>query len=164
MINDKNDPLLGPMRQLEQALAAGFPGREREWTERVAGTLAALEAGLRRHAGQAGAPDGVFAGVDLRRPTFLRQMNDLRLGLGVLVREVRGLRERVQQAGQAFRPSASVVRDLDRLPRPVARAAVPHFGELRGDVERFLRRVRLHREEETRLLLESVNTDIGAGD
>ncbi len=164
MLPDKHDPVSGPVCELEQALAKGFPGRERDWAERVSAALGALEGALRQHAGEAGAPDGVFASVDRHRPTFVRQMNGLRLGLTDLVREAHVLRERVRQAGQAFHPKAGSLGNPDRLPRPVAPAAVPHFGELRGELEQFLRRLRRHRDAENRLVLESVTTDIGAGD
>ncbi|MBI1914749.1 MAG: hypothetical protein HYS12_08435 [Planctomycetes bacterium] len=163
MRDDRIDPLSAPVNDLQQVLTQGFPGRERDWAERVAAGLGAVEAALRQHAGQSETPDGVFAAVDLQRPTFLRQMNGLRLGLTDLLREVRDLSERVRQAGRAF-TTAAPRGHLDQLPAPVARAAVPHFGELRAEVEDFLGRLRQHREEETRLVLESVTTDIGAGD
>jgi len=163
MRNDRNDPLSAPVCELQQVLAQGFPGRERDWAERVAAGLSVVEAALRQHAGLAEAPDGLFAGVDLQRPTFVRQMNGLRLELNDLLRQVRDLRERVRQARQAFSTSEPHGYP-DRLPVPVARTAVPHFGELRAEVEDLLCRVHQHREEETRLVLESVTTDIGAGD
>ena len=116
-----------------------------------------------QHAGLSETPDGVFAAVDQQRPTFLRQMNGLRLGLTDLLGEVGELRERVRQAARAFTTS-SLRGSLDQLPAPVARAAVPHFGELRAEVQDFLSRLHQHHNEETRLVLESVTTDIGAGD
>jgi hypothetical protein len=161
---ETSDPVTTSIRLLERALAEEFPGREREWGENVAGALSALEVALRQHAGLAEKPDGLFAGVDLKRPTFIRQMNGLRLGIADFLAEVRELRGRVCQAAQAFQPPAEPLGHPDRLPAVVAPAAVPHFGELRADVEEFLSRLEQHLEEETRLVLESVTTDIGAGD
>src|SRR6266571_4259670 len=152
MINDRVDPLWVLVNELQQVLAQGFPGRERDWAERVAAGLDAVEGALGQYAGLSETPDGVFAAVDLQRPTFLRQMNGLRLRLTDLLREVGDLRERVRQAGRAFTSSAPRGH-LDHFPAPVARAAVPHFGELRAEVKDFLGRLRQHRAEETRLVL-----------
>jgi hypothetical protein len=163
MSNDRIDPLSASVHELQQVLAQGYPGRERDWAERVSVALGAVETALRQHAGLSETPDGIFAAVDLRRPTLLRQMNDLRLSLTDLLGEVGALRERVRQAGRAFTTS-DPHGVLDSLPAPVARAAVPHFGELRAEVEDFLGRLRQQHQEETRLVLESVTTDIGAGD
>jgi hypothetical protein len=163
MSTDSNDPLSAPVRQLEQALAQGSPGREREWAERMVAALGAVEAGLRQHAGLTEAPDGLFAGADLRRPTIIRKVNDLRLQVKDFVREVRDLRERVRQAGQAFQTGSGAVGNPDRLPA-VARKTVPRFGDLRYRVEDFLSRLRRHRDEATWVVMESVTTDIGAGD
>ena len=163
MSKDKNDPLTTPLAQLEQVLSEPHSGRERDWADRVADALGAFEAGLRQHECLAGTPNGLFAGVDLGRPTFIRQMNGLRLQIADFLREVRELRGQLRQAAQAFQPP-HLLGSMDRLPAPVARAAVPHFGELRRGVGGFLGRLRRHRDEETRLVLESVTTDIGAGD
>ena len=129
----------------------------------VAAGLDAIEVALGQYAGLSETADGVFAAVDLQRPTFFRQMNDLRLRLIDLLRDVRDLSARVRQGGRAFTSSAPRGH-LDQLPAPVARVTVPHFGELRAEVKDFLGRLRQHRAEETRLVLESVTTDIGAGD
>jgi hypothetical protein len=163
MNSDNRDPVLRAIEELRQALAEGFPGREHDWTERVGNGLAHLEGALRGHIGQAEKTDGIFSGVDLQRPTFVRQVNGLRLGLRELVRDLHTLRDQVRLAGEAFRPAASHT-DPDRLPRPIAQASVPRFGELRSRVESFLARVEQQRGKETRLVLESVTTDIGAGD
>jgi len=163
MSKEKNDPLTTPLVQLERVRAEPYPGRERDWAERLADALGTVEAALRQHECLAEAPNGLFAGVDLQRPTLLRQMNELRLEIAGFMREAQDLRGRLHQAARAFQPP-----DLhghpDRLPAPVARTVVPHFGELREAVSRFLARLRRHREEETRLVLESVTVDIGAGD
>src|SRR5215471_6382590 len=163
MINDGVDPLWTLVDELQQVLAQGYPGRERDWAERVAAGLNTSEEALSQYAFLSETPDGVFAAVDLQRPTFIRQMNDLRLRLTDLLREVRNLSERVCQAGRAF-TSSGPRGYLDQFPGPVARVTVPHFGELRAAVKVFLGRLRQLRAEETRLVLESVTTDIGAGD
>jgi len=163
MSKEKNDPLTIPLTRLERILSEPYPGRERDWAEGVGAALGALEAGLRQHEYLAETPNGLFAGVDLHRPTFVRQMNGLRLDIASFLRELQELRSRLGQAARAFQPP-DLSGSMDRLPTPVARAAVPHFGELRRGVGGFLGRLRRHRDEETRLVLESVTTDIGAGD
>ncbi len=163
MSKEKNDPLTTPLAQLERARAEPYLGRERDWAERVAEALGAAEVALRQHEGLAETPNGLFAGVDLQRPTSLRQMNGLRLEIAGFLRQAQELRGRFHQAARAFQPP-ELLAHPDRLPAPVARTAVPHFGELRDDVGAFLARLRRHRDEETRLVLESVTVDIGAGD
>jgi len=163
MSKEKNDPLTTPLGHLERVRAESYLGRERDWAERVADTLGTLEAALRQHECLAETPNGLFAGVDLQRPTFVRQMNDLRLEIARFLREVQELRGRFHQAARAFQPP-ELLAHPDRLPAPRARTAVPHFGELRDDVGGFVARLRRHRDEETRLVLESVTVDIGAGD
>src|SRR5881409_822412 len=97
MIDDRVDPLWVRVDELQQVLAQGFPGRERDWAERVAAGLDAIEVAMGQYAGLSETADGVFAAVDLQRPTFFRQMNDLRLRLIDLLRDVRDLSARVRQ-------------------------------------------------------------------
>src|SRR5579863_7689832 len=98
MSNEKNDPLTTPLGQLERVRTQPYPGRERDWAESVAEALGAVEAALRQHECLAEAPNGLFAGVDLRRPTSLRQLNGLRLEIADFVREAQELRTRFHQA------------------------------------------------------------------
>lgn len=163
MSKEKHDPLTAPLAHLERIRSEPYLGRERDWAERVAEVLGTVETALRQHECLAETPNGLFAGVDLQRPTSLRQMNGLRLEIAGFLREAQELRGRFHQAARAFQPP-DLLAHPDRLPAAVARTAVPHFGELRDNVGGFLTRVRRHRDEGTRLVLESVTVDIGDGD
>jgi hypothetical protein len=159
----KDDGLVQAIERLERAAAADAPGRERAWADNVDGALAGLEAILQRHTGEAEAPDGLFAEVDLTRPTLARRVGALRREHTTLRQRTSSLRERVRRVGRAFRPAAESA-GAPALPEPRDEEPVPDFGALRGDAERLLAALNHHREGETDLVFESVSTDIGVGD
>jgi hypothetical protein len=143
--------------RLHQALAADVPGQEREWAETVGAALAAVEKALRQHMAVAEAPDGVFAEVDVTRPTLARQADELCTEHGDLLEQVIALREEVQRAADAFQPAAE--------PTPKINAGgVPDFGVLRQQAEQLLAGLQQNQDDETKLVLESVNTETGVGD
>jgi hypothetical protein len=153
----KEDPLGLCLDHLDRALAVHVPGREREWAERVINALGFLETALRRYRAGAKAPDGPLAEVDETRPTLARKADVLRNGLDDFVEQIVSLRKEVQAAADAFQPAS------DSAGRPSV-ACVADFGAIRGQAERLLTGLRANKEIETKLILESVNTDIGVGD
>ena len=153
----KDDPLTLGLEQLGQAVAADVPGREREWTQAVKDAFARVEAALRQHRAAAKTPEGPLAEVDETRPTLARQAEELRNDHDQLLGQVLALREEVQRAGDAFQPAA------DPSAKTGARG-IADFGAIRRQVEQFLAGLRETKEAETKLILESVNTDIGVGD
>jgi hypothetical protein len=158
------DLLLPPLEHLEQTLAEQAAGREHEWARRVADALAGVEQALRQHAAEAEAPAGLFAKVDLTRPTLARQAGELRAEHATLLERVNALQAEVRNAAKVFQPQADSRAQTDALPEPVKASAIPDFGAIRQSLAQFLADLRRHRDQEVGLVLESVTTDIGAGD
>jgi hypothetical protein len=159
----RQDVLLAPAEQLETALAARAPGRERDWAGQVDAILGGVVEALRRHVADTDAAGGMFTTVDLTRPTLVRQVSTLRREHTALLERAGALRQEVRNAATAFDPLAPAG-GAGRLPAPAARGAVPDFGSLRWRLGQFAAALKHHRDEEAGLLLESVTTDIGVGD
>jgi len=160
----RQDVLVQPIEAMEHALEMGYPGREGEWSEAVIAGFVNVGQALRLHAAAVEGPDGLFAKVDLTRPTLGRRVNQLRRDHRELQQRTRDLQERLQLAAQAFQPDPDT---LDRaLPSPVPAGplAVADFGAIRNDIMQLLTDLRHHLDEEAKLILDSVNTDIGVGD
>jgi hypothetical protein len=153
----KEEDLAFALDQLRQALAAHVPGSEWEWADTVGEALAGVDTALRQHRTLAKAPDGLLAEVDETRPTLARQADELRSEHGDLLTQVRALREQVQRAAEAFKPAA------EALTRTGA-GGVPDFGAIRQQADQLLAGLQQNKDAETKLVLESVNTDIGVGD
>jgi hypothetical protein len=153
----KDDALALSLDRLRQALAADVAGREREWAEAVGDALARVETTLRQHRAAAKAPDGLLAAVDETRPTLARQAHELRSDHDDFLKQILALRDGVRGAAEAFQPAAG----------PTAKAGaggVADFGAIRHQAEQLLAALQDNKEAETKLVLESINTDIGVGD
>jgi hypothetical protein len=159
----RQDVLLVPVEQLETALAAHAPGRERDWARRVDAVLGGVVAALRRHVADTDDAGGMFTEVDLTRPTLVRQVSTLRREHTSFLKRAGALRQEVRSAAKAFalRPVAD---GSGALPAPAARGTVPDFGSLRQRLGKFAAALKHHRDQEAGLVLESVTTDIGVGD
>jgi hypothetical protein len=159
----EQDALIEPLEELHQDLAAEIPGREREWAEDMSRSVARLRGALHRRQAAAAAPDGLFAQVDLTRSTLARQVGALRQRLAELLEQANSLHRELNAAAEAFLPAAAPPQ-ASPLPPPAASRAIPDFSALRREAEQLLEALGQYREEETRLILESVNTEIGVGD
>jgi hypothetical protein len=158
----KND-LLTAAERLERALTGEAPGRERDWAGDVDDALAGLEQAVRQRAATLVSRDGSVVKVDRPRlpsPTVDRQAADLRQELEGMLERLTTLRLQVQGAAQVF-GGAAIPAGLPATPRA---CAIPDFGALRQQAQELVEAVRRYEEETARMLLESVNTDIGAGD
>lgn len=153
----KEDVLALSLDRLRQAQAADVPGREREWSAAVGDALARVETALRQHRAAAKAPDGLLAEVDETRPTLARQADELRSGHDDYLKQILALREEVRRAAEAFQPAAGTS-------AKTGIGGVPDFGALRQQMEQLLAGLEQNKEAETKLLQESVNTEIGVGD
>lgn len=148
------DTLVRSLDHLHQALAADSAGCEREWAQAVGDALAGLEAALRQHRKAARRPDGPLAEVDQTRPTLARQADELRSDHDEFLRQLIALRELVRQAAQASPADSSRRSGGGRV----------EVSAIREQAEQILAGLQKNWHEETNLVLESVNTDIGAGD
>jgi hypothetical protein len=161
-MNVRQDVLTAPLEQLESALTAPAPGREHDWARDVDAILGRVEEALRRHVADTDAPGGMYANVDLTRPTLVRQVSVLRQEHTTFIERTGELRREVGGIAEAFKPDAPG--GAGRLPAPATPQEVPDFGALRQQLEQLAAALRHHRNEEAGLVIESVSTDIGVGD
>jgi hypothetical protein len=153
----KEDFLTGSLDRLSRALTADVPGHEREWAETVGAALITVENALRQHIAAVQDPDGVFAEVDGTRPTLARHASELCSQQSDLLKQVLAHQEVVQGAAEAFKPAADPT-------APKSVVAVPAFGLIRQQAEQILEGLQHIKDDEAKLVLDSVNTDIGVGD
>lgn len=159
-----NDTLLAAIGQLEQTLAGDPAGRERAWADRVHGALERAVAALRQHTTDADAPGGLFAEVDLTRPSLARQVGELRREHGELAERIVALQKALAPVREAFAAPARAAGATSLLPEPPPVAAVPDFAAIRARGEELVAALARHRDVENGLVVESVTTDLGAGD
>ncbi len=162
-MNIRQDILVAPVEQLESALATAAPGREHDWAREVEGILGRIEEALRRHVTDTDAAGGMFAKVDLTRPTLARQVSSLRQEHTSFLDRAVELRREVRSAAGAFGPQAPSG-GAEPLPAPAALRSVPDFGALRQQLGQLAKALKQHRDAEAGLVIESVTTDIGVGD
>jgi hypothetical protein len=162
-VQTTHDTLIQPLEQLKQALAEAAPGREREWAKDTSRPVALLVQALVRRQAAAAGSDGPFAGVDLTRSTLVRQVSALREQLSALLEKTRCLHADLNAAAEAFLPAGGSLTANPLPPLPTSRA-IPDFGDLRRAAEQLVQALNRYLEEETKLVLDSVNTEIGVGD
>ncbi len=150
--------------QLEEALGYDIPGHEREWAEQVGRALARVEIAVRQHAASVEGPGGMYAQVDLTRPTLARQVSELRQEHRDFLEQASLLENEVSKAAGLFASRAQPGGTVSKLPEPAGAYAIPDFGAIRQRVEKFIGALQHHLDVENALILESVTTEIGVGD
>ncbi|MCS6851526.1 MAG: hypothetical protein NZ700_10215 [Gemmataceae bacterium] len=140
---EEHDALVAAMRDLEAALAAAAPGRQRAWHRRVIDKLQAVGDRLRDHVRSADGPDGLLAEIDATRPTLLHRVGRLRREHADLIHQVEALQRQIEQYGDGEEPD---------------------FQDIRQRASWLLNALRHHQATEADLIFESWFTDIGAGD
>jgi hypothetical protein len=152
---EAQDSLVRPLEQLEQTLAARVPGREREWAQGNSSALSRIAVALRQR--QTLTVEGLLVGVDVGRASLARQVSVLRRRQSDLLQRACRLQTSLQVTAQIFSQQRT-------LSAPSCIHAVPDFGALRASLESLRHMLERYRTEETKLILESINTDIGVGD
>jgi len=135
--------LLDAIHQLEAALAAAAPGREQDWSQRVSTTLQTVADLLDQHILAAEAPDGLFAEIDILRPTLLQRVERLRQDHADLLQQAKALQQHVTYYGIE---------------------ETPNFQDIRRRATGLLNALRHHQASETDLIFESFWTDIGTAE
>jgi hypothetical protein len=156
-VEGNDNALAKSLDRLKETISATVPGHEREWAEAVGAAIDAVEIAMRQHKASAKASDGVLAEVDETRPTLSRQADEIRQEHGDLLKDIASLRKEVFRAAVAFGPNG----DPSQI-NPSG--GVLDFGEIRRHAESILNQLSRTSEAETKLVQESVNTDIGVGD
>src|SRR5262249_13529305 len=118
---------------------------------------------VQQHAASVEAPDGMYAQVDLTRPTLARQGSELRQEHKDFVQQASLLGAELLSAAEVFKARPHTA-SVSALPDPAGLHAIPDFGTSRQHVERFIDVLQRHMEVENDLILESVTTEIGVGD
>jgi len=158
------DVLAQPINKLERALSTDFPGHERDWAQGVGNALTEVEQALGLHTALAETPDGLLTKIDLTRPTSVRQVSGLRREHTELQEQTRSLKTQLRGAAQAFQAPHAALGRVEAPPEPVPVSPAPDFGSIRQAAGQLLAALQRHQQDETKLLLDSVNTDIGVGD
>ena len=152
---NNEDALELSLSRLCKALAMDSDGCEREWAERVGQALADVEPALRQHRAVAKPPDGLFGEVDQTRPTLARQADDLRTEHSDLLLQLVTLHERVRQAAEAFYPAHAADTGSGRS---------TDIDVIREQTQQLVASLQENKQAEAKLIMESINTDIGVGD
>lgn len=138
----KTVDILKALEQLEQALDTGPSGQQGAWASCVEQKLAQLQQALQRHAAQLNTPNGPLPDVD--RPLLPSPGED---------RKATALQHELEQFLRETKTLLAQVHDLG----PSARALYQRVHEL-------IHAVRRYEHAEVDLILDTVTTDIGAGD
>lgn len=139
----EHDALLVAMHGLEAAAAAAARGREHPWNDRVLDNLRKVHLALREHMDSAEGPDGLFAEIDLCRPTLVRRVEQLRSDHARMLEQCAALVTMAEKQCQD---------------------ECPPFADVRRQAMNLLNCLRRHQATEADLIFESFYTDIGAGD
>jgi hypothetical protein len=159
------DQLLDSCEMLQKTMSKEVVGHEREWATRVSAALGQVEKSLQQHISDAEAPTGLFATeVDLNRPTLARKVGQLRRDHEDFSERAAALRKEVDTAAQVFTRPKLASQNATDLPEPPPTAEVADIGAVRQSVEAFLAALLQHRDQEANIAIESVTTDLGAGD
>jgi hypothetical protein len=158
----KTDPLLPAIESFESALRAVPPHRGKAWLDKVQHSLNSMERAIMEHALLAEAKDGLMGAMNDRthsvRPTLERRLERLHEDHERLLDQVLELRAHVQEREEIQR---SGWRRALRMFRPYPTA---DQDMIRREGERLVEQLRDHKESENKLLLDTINTDIGTGD
>jgi hypothetical protein len=138
-----HDELLDAIHELDYALAAPAPRRERDWSQRVAKGLGDLHSALERHVLKAEAPRGVFAELEAAAPPLRHRIDRLKHAHSQLLRQIDSLETFVD----------------DNLTKQHC-----DFREIRQRAGWLLTGVRHHMALAADLIFELYNFDIGVGD
>jgi hypothetical protein len=159
------DPLLHIVDNLEQALEAKLTGREQEWTQGVEKALAALEKALPAHSAEMERGDsplvsltGPVKGALPPNAKHLRRLHqdhsDFTWWTRKLHRDVKTVRSRLQGHEK---PTAR--QTLTRANEPSETDI--RLRNLRHRARYLVASLKHHRDTETQLLLERMDTDVG---
>jgi hypothetical protein len=143
-VRARRERLRAAMEDLEAAIAAPLPGREREWTHAVIARLDDLAAVFESHVVAAEAPGGFLDQVTTDAPRLARgaqQLRDDHRRLGADIEELRG--------------DARTV---------LAEGATAAAAEIRTAALRLLGGLAEHRQRGADLIYEAYQVDIGPGD
>jgi hypothetical protein len=142
----KSDDLVAAMNRLEQVLGDESSRRDEEWLGCADEALRTVEESVRLHLPTLRPADGKLIEVDRPRlpsPMVSRRADELYGELHGFLNETQALRTMLHGSDGS---------------------SAPNFGAFRQRARQLVEALQQYEEEEANLILESVNTDIGAGD
>jgi hypothetical protein len=151
-----DDSLVSAIDSLRKALAPMGP-KEQRWVQTLGVALAGVEQGLHQRLVAATAQSE--SPTEVVQPTSARQMDKLSLNESDLLTQVMLVREKIRSA---TRPCSSG--QAGELRNPPPDGSVTDFENIRLSSEQILAALEQNKETETKLIQETVNTDIGVGD
>jgi hypothetical protein len=161
------EPLLALVDNLEQALEAKLTGREQQWVVGVERALAAVEAALPEHSADLETQDGLFSTLsdpDKNSSPGFRKIRKLRQEHSDFLWWVHGLQKSLKGLRNRMRlPPESKERQV-HLRLETLNGVNVKLRDIRHRARYLVIRLKRHREAETKLLLESLTTEIGGGD
>ncbi|MBL8795581.1 MAG: hypothetical protein JNM56_16870 [Planctomycetia bacterium] len=158
------DPLADLLDQFRSLIGEHVGEDDHGWAGRIWYALGRLERELQRHLEHAKSPDGLAAEVDQTRPTLVRQQEKLQQEYRNHLEQCLALKWEMYRLAQ---PDRDADTDLGKTPPPDMEFGPTgrlDFTALRERLEQFLDRLEEFQKQEAGLVLESVTTDIGAGD
>lgn len=142
-VRSQDQMLLAAIERLEKLLNTGFPGREAEWFKQAALELDKVGACLTVHRAAAEAPNGMYANVDMTRPSLVRIVGKLKADHQEFSDLIEQLTQRVSTLGS-----------------DIALA----YLQAREKCESLLIALRRHQTDEADIVLDTYNMDFGAGE
>jgi hypothetical protein len=162
----RTDNLLAAIQEFERVVGGGAhpgPGQGAGLDRALAG----LEKAVRRHADALREPDGLVGHIDRPRvpsPGLDRRTQHLGEELAHILGDIRGLRTKAQAEGQAPAVSADPATLAGALPVAPEAGAVADHGLLVQRARQLAQALMEFENEEARVILDTVNTDVGAPD
>jgi hypothetical protein len=158
------DQLGEVLDQFRTVLGEHAGSDEHNWAGRMWYATGRLEKELQRHIELTKGPDGLAAEVDQSRPTLVRQQEKLQQDYQNLLEQCLALKWEMYRLSQPLDgPKAELGKSLPAAVENASTGPVD-VAILRERLEQFLTRLEEHQQKEASLVLESVTTDIGAGD
>jgi hypothetical protein len=164
----KSDQLLRRADTLQASLERVVPGQERDWTECVQKALLSVETALEEHRLATEDSEGLCS--ELTAPSVGTDPGRVRVIHGLwqehaqLSSLAKSMHDPIEGALHAFQRERISPDKPITLPVPPVPLAIPDFGEIRRQGEQFIAALRHHCDAEAKLVLETVNTDVGVGD
>ena len=148
------DALRQAIEELRRTHAGYSDGHEREWTEAVRHALTHVVHGLQKGVAANYAPEGPLTPVDPTWPTMAREAKALSEDEGRELQHAVELHEKMREAADDLAEKGGVGNPPDKN-------AQGKVESLYQEVKEFLAELQHIKETESRLVVESVNVDIG---
>ncbi len=163
----KRDRFVTSISRLEQVVDQPAAGQEDAWLRQVDQVLTEVEESARQHAASLEGPDKPLVDVErplLPSPGVARRSGELREELLGFVQETCALRTKLRAMASPGSAPASVENLAGGLSVAPELSRAVDFAVFRGRARRLCQALEQYEEEEAALILDALNTEVGAGD